>query len=168
MSNEVPLHGETQAFGDGRLTQTAASGCQSSQALMPAEPLRFESWIERQVREAIERGEFDNLPGAGQPLKMRYPGAEDWWLRQKLEDEDLRDVMPGPLALRRQKQDIQQTLEDVRNETEAREIIEDLNARIRQSNVEMSTTPRIITALLEVRATLERWRAAQARDGSVG
>ena len=25
--------------------------------------MRYESWVERQVREAIERGEFDNLPG---------------------------------------------------------------------------------------------------------
>lgn len=135
---------------------------------MPAEPLHFESWIERQVREAIECGEFDNLPGAGKPLKMRYLGDEDWWVRQKLEDEDLRDVLPGPLALRRQRQDIQQTLEDVRNESEAREIIEDLNARIKESNVEMSTTPRIVTALLEVEATLERWRTGRTRDGSVG
>ncbi|SMC89901.1 DUF1992 domain-containing protein [Lentzea albidocapillata] len=31
----------------------------------------FESWIDRQIREAQERGEFDNLPSAGKPL----PGA---------------------------------------------------------------------------------------------
>ena len=28
----------------------------------------FESWVERQVREARERGAFDDLPGAGKPL----------------------------------------------------------------------------------------------------
>jgi hypothetical protein len=28
----------------------------------------FESLAERRIREAGERGEFDNLPGAGQPL----------------------------------------------------------------------------------------------------
>ena len=28
----------------------------------------FESWIDRQIRQAQERGDFDNLPGAGKPL----------------------------------------------------------------------------------------------------
>jgi hypothetical protein len=49
----------------------------------------FESWIDRQIREATERGEFDNLPGAGKPLKLRYPNDPDWWIKQKIEDEDL-------------------------------------------------------------------------------
>ena len=29
----------------------------------------FSDWIEDQIREAEERGEFDNLPGKGKPLK---------------------------------------------------------------------------------------------------
>ena len=34
-----------------------------------------ESWVEKQIREAQERGEFDNLPGAGKPLSgARRPG----------------------------------------------------------------------------------------------
>ncbi|GAT83553.1 molecular chaperone DnaJ [Streptomyces sp. F-3] len=28
----------------------------------------FESWVDRQIREAQQRGEFDRLPGAGRPL----------------------------------------------------------------------------------------------------
>ena len=28
----------------------------------------FESWIDRQIRQAQERGDFDNLPGKGKPL----------------------------------------------------------------------------------------------------
>ena len=35
-----------------------------------------QSWgqfVERQIREAIERGDFDNLPGAGQPLDLTEP-----------------------------------------------------------------------------------------------
>ena len=30
----------------------------------------YESVVERQIREAQERGEFDNLPGAGKPLEL--------------------------------------------------------------------------------------------------
>ena len=50
------------------------------------EPLDFESASERTIREAIERGEFDDLPGKGKPI----PGAgrpDDplWWVRGWLE-----------------------------------------------------------------------------------
>jgi DnaJ homologue, subfamily C, member 28, conserved domain len=41
---------------------------------------------ERQIREAIQRGEFDHLPGAGKPLPdlgtIYEPG---WWARRWLE-----------------------------------------------------------------------------------
>jgi len=47
---------------------------------------RYESLPERLIREAIEAGEFDYLPGIGKPL----PGAgvaddELWWVRKWLE-----------------------------------------------------------------------------------
>ena len=29
----------------------------------------WESWVDRQIRDGIERGEFDNLPGKGRPLE---------------------------------------------------------------------------------------------------
>lgn len=39
----------------------------------------WESAIDRQIREAQERGDFDNLPGQGQPLR-REPWEGDWAL----------------------------------------------------------------------------------------
>jgi DnaJ family protein C protein 28 len=32
--------------------------------------LTWQSWVDRQIREAQERGEFENLPGMGQPLDL--------------------------------------------------------------------------------------------------
>ena len=50
----------------------------------------WESWIERQIREAQERGEFDNLPGAGKPIEgLEGPHDELWWLKRMLEREQL-------------------------------------------------------------------------------
>ncbi|MBV9195450.1 MAG: DUF1992 domain-containing protein [Solirubrobacterales bacterium] len=47
--------------------------------------VRFETWIERQIRRAGERGEFDQLPGAGRPLPdLDRPHDEMWWVKQKL------------------------------------------------------------------------------------
>ncbi len=49
---------------------------------IPRTPERFEDHVERLIREAIERGDFDELPGEGRPI----PGigaADDelWWIR---------------------------------------------------------------------------------------
>ncbi len=45
-----------------------------------------ESFVDRVIREAMERGEFDDLPGAGKPI----PGegtvdSEGWWIRRWVE-----------------------------------------------------------------------------------
>lgn len=46
----------------------------------------WESAVDKQIREAMERGEFDNLPGAGKPLDLdENPFApEDWRLAFKI------------------------------------------------------------------------------------
>ncbi len=125
--------------------------------------MRFESWIDRQIREATERGEFSNLPGAGKPLgDLGRPGEDpDWWARRKLEKEDLRGALPGPLAVRREKQDIATTLADVRDEDTARAIVEDLNQRIKQTNLTRVGNTPIITGLLDVEQVLADWRASR-------
>lgn len=45
-------------------------------------PDTYESVVERRIREAMERGEFENLPGAGEPLRgAGEPYDEMWWVR---------------------------------------------------------------------------------------
>jgi DnaJ family protein C protein 28 len=45
----------------------------------------WESWIDQQIREAQERGEFDNLPGKGKPLDLTpNPYAQDRELAYKM------------------------------------------------------------------------------------
>lgn len=117
----------------------------------------FESWIDRQIREATERGEFD--VGRGKPLPdLGRPEDDGWWARRKLADEDLTGALPGPLAVRREKQDIQATLAEVRDEATARAIVEDLNERIKQANITRWQGPPIITGRLDVDQTLAEWR----------
>ena len=44
-----------------------------------------QSWIDQQIREAQERGEFDNLPGKGRPLDLTpNPYAQDQELAFKI------------------------------------------------------------------------------------
>ncbi|HKZ18975.1 MAG TPA: DUF1992 domain-containing protein [Acidimicrobiia bacterium] len=41
-------------------------------------------FVERIIEEAIARGEFDNLPGEGQPLSTGDDGP-GWWIRNYVE-----------------------------------------------------------------------------------
>jgi hypothetical protein len=50
-------------------------------ARKPLRPLSYwESAIDRQIREAQERGDFDNLPGRGRPLDHSSWGQGEWAL----------------------------------------------------------------------------------------
>lgn len=120
----------------------------------------FESWVDRRVREATERGEFD--VGHGKPLTgLGRPDDPHWWALRKLADEGLTGALPGPLAVRREKQDIQETLSDVRDEDTARAVVTDLNQRIQQANTTPIAGRTIITGLLDVDEVLAVWRAGR-------
>lgn len=42
--------------------------------------------VERQIQAAIDRGEFDDLPGAGAPLSgLDRPYDPDWWVKAWVE-----------------------------------------------------------------------------------
>jgi Domain of unknown function (DUF1992) len=118
--------------------------------------VQYESWIDRQIREAQERGAFDNLPGAGKPLHLDED--EDWWIKSLIRRENLEAVLPGPLMLRREVERVQQTLADVRTEAVAREILEDLNERIREHYLRPALGPTIVVRLVDVEAELCAWR----------
>ena len=50
---------------------------------MPVGPPReFESNTDRIIREAMEAGEFDDLPGEGKPIPGAGPVDDEyWWIR---------------------------------------------------------------------------------------
>ena len=62
---------------------------------------RYESPIDKQIREAPERGEFDNLPGAGKPLPDDGEAYnEEWWLKKLVHREQLAGLAPTSLKVR--------------------------------------------------------------------
>ena len=66
-----------------------------SSGMNPKDPKRpvateghFVGLAERRIQEAIESGDFDDLPGTGKPLPgAGTPDDELWWLRSFLERE---------------------------------------------------------------------------------
>lgn len=77
----------------------------------------YETAIERQLREAAERGEFDNLPGAGKPLRDQGQEYDDWWVKDWLRREGATaGVIPPTPALRREVEDLAEIVDRLRTE----------------------------------------------------
>src|SRR5215207_5156908 len=94
----------------------------------------FESSIDRQLREARERGEFDNLPGLGRPLPdhgREY--QEDWWVRDWVARESEGGLLPASLALRRDREDLDRQVDRRTTEAAVREHVAALNEQIRKA-----------------------------------
>ena len=126
--------------------------------------MHYESWVERQIREAMERGEFDNLPGAGQPIPgLTGQDEENWWVKRLLEREKLPMPLPTSLALRKEIAGLRETLADVPTEEAVREIVSDLNERIRDTHRRRVDGPPLVIGLVDVEATVAEWRRNRAR-----
>src|SRR5690349_6875088 len=92
--------------------------------------MRNDHWVERQIREAQERGDFDDLPGAGQPIKgLDRPFTAVSWALDWIEREggDLTALLPPLLALRRERSALLASLATIPSETAVRDVVADFN-----------------------------------------
>jgi hypothetical protein len=128
--------------------------------------LGWESWIDRQIREAIERGELDDLPGAGEPLPdLDEPYDEMWWVRRKLGSEGL-TLLPPSLALRREARDAFEAASRARSEAEVRRLIGHVNEQIREANRDRVADPVILLVPYDVDRAVKDWREQHEGSGS--
>lgn len=122
---------------------------------------RFESWLDRQIRQARERGEFDDLPGAGQPLSdLEKPYDEMWWVKRKLRDENL-SYLPPSLALRKEAHEAVKGATRARTEEELRDRIGAINERIRDAIRMAIRGPELNLVPIDVERIVREWRAAR-------
>ncbi len=121
----------------------------------------WETWIDRQVRRGMEEGAFDDLPGHGQPLPgLDRPRDELWWVRDKLRREGI-SYLPPTLALRKDVEDARIEIDDATTAAEVRQILSEINQRIRQANRLATSGPPSALMPLDEDATLERWRSTR-------
>ncbi len=89
------------------------------------------AFVEVSIQQAMRRGEFDQLPGAGKPLEgLGESHDPDWWIRRKIEREQLRGLGPPALMLRVEHAELEERLDALTREDEVREYIEDFNRRV--------------------------------------
>jgi DnaJ-like protein len=125
--------------------------------------LSWETWIDRQIRDATERGEFEDLPGAGRPLPaLDRPFDEMWWVKEKLRSEGL-SYLPPSLALRKEAHDALDAAAKAGSEAEVRQIIESVNEQIREANRKAVAGPPIMLRPFDVEHVVDEWRKQRSR-----
>ena len=123
---------------------------------------RKNEWVDHQVRLAMERGEFDNLPGAGKPIKdLGAQHDPDWWIKRLVEREKITGVLPPALQLRKDDAELDGTLDRHTAESEVRRVLEEFNARVMKARYTPVDGPPLITMPRDVEAEVGRWRVRQ-------
>lgn len=127
--------------------------------------VNFESWVEKQIRLAQERGDFDNLPGAGKPIP--HSGDVDdelWWVKNYLRRENLPTdaLLPTPLQLRKEIERLPDTVRGMPTEQSVRDVVSQLNRQI-VDWIRAPSGPQVPVSPVDADEVVERWRADRRR-----
>ena len=119
--------------------------------------------IETSIQQAIRRGEFDDLPGAGKPLTgLDGKNDPDWWIKQKIRNEDLTGLGPPALSLRVENAELDDRLDALGREQDVREALADFNARVVSARRQLQGGPPVVTPTRDVDAEVSAWHARRA------
>ncbi|QNO37393.1 DUF1992 domain-containing protein [Protaetiibacter sp. SSC-01] len=117
------------------------------------------------VQQAMRRGDFENLPGAGKPLPGiggDRPHDPDWWMRRKIEREQLRGLGPAALTLRTEDAELDARLDELTRADDVRAALEDFNGRVLEARRQLLGGPPVITQPRDVDAELAAWAERRA------
>jgi len=155
MSDLEPSPGESgvepvrrESARDDRTGRSAAAARIAQQA----------TWVDLQVRQAMERGEFDDLPGQGKPIEdLGVEHDPDWWVKKLVERENLA-LLPPALALRKEDAELEERLDRITAETEVRRELEYFNKRVVETRRQLQGGPPVVTPTRDVDAEVAAWR----------
>lgn len=113
-----------------------------------------------QIEEAERRGVFEGNPYHGKPL----PGNDgqhdpDWWIRSKIEREDIRGIAPPAFALRTEDAGLDDALDALSTEADVRDALADFNSRVKEARRQLLGGPPVVTPLRDVDSELAAWHA---------
>jgi hypothetical protein len=118
----------------------------------------WETWIEAQIRVAMEDGAFDNLPGAGKPLPNFGQEYDPLWWQKHLVQREQITALPPSLELLRKVQEELATIERLHDEATVRRRIDALNVEIAKVNATVMEGPPTRLGRLDVDQVVARWR----------
>jgi hypothetical protein len=95
--------------------------------------MSFETWVDSQISRSIERGDFEELAGAGKPIPglHREETAYDWAVaKARREGVDTAAMLPPGLALRRERDELPARAARLASEADVRALAADYDARV--------------------------------------
>ncbi len=101
----------------------------------------FQKIIEQKIKEAQEKGLFDNLPGRGSPLKPEDDSHVPDDLRLAYKILKNADCLPPELELRKEIRQMEDMLENIPDEKEKYRQIKKINYKIMKLNMMRGTSP---------------------------
>jgi hypothetical protein len=124
----------------------------------------WETWIDAQIRVAMEKGAFDNLPGAGKPLPNLGQEYDPlWWVKQLAQREQI-SMLPPSLELLRKVEKELATIEKLHDEATVRRQVAALNVEIAKVNATVVEGPPTRLGTLDVDQVVARWRRARSAN----
>lgn len=125
------------------------------------------SWVDQQIRVAMARGDFDDLPGAGKPITdLGSDHDPNWWLKKLIEREQISGVLPPALQLRKDDAELEAVLDSHHVVSEVRREVEDFNARVMRARYTPVDGPPLVTMPRDVEVEAEAWAARRAARSS--
>ena len=111
----------------------------------------------------MERGEFDDLPGAGKPIAdLGEHHDPDWWIKKLVERENIA-VLPPSVQLRKEDAELDDRLDKLTREDDVRRELEDFNERVVAARYRLPEGPPLVTMPRDVDADRAPPGPARAR-----
>ncbi|WP_169581973.1 MULTISPECIES: DUF1992 domain-containing protein [Microbacterium] len=122
------------------------------------------AYVEVSIQQAMRRGDFDNLPGAGKPIPdLGSSHDADWWIRRKIQTEQLTGLGPPALMLRVENAELEDRLDELGHEDDVREALEDFNGRVIDARRQLLGGPPVVTPTRDVDAEVAAWARRRAQ-----
>lgn len=124
----------------------------------------FENWVDKQIRESMDNGGFDNLPGTGKPIQDLEKPYDELWVQRKLKAEGVPtdELLPTPLKLRKELEELRAKVAKLHVERSVREVVDELNDRISDWIRFPLGGPPVQVVPVDVEMVVERWREDRA------
>jgi hypothetical protein len=127
-----------------------------SKAAAAARIAQQQTWVDLQVRQAMERGDFDDLPGAGKPIELGDSHDPNWWIKKLIEREHV-VLLPPSVALRKEDAELDAKLDRLNTEAEVRRELAEFNERVIAARYRLPEGPPLVTMPRDVDATVSAW-----------